>query len=190
MIKKTTQAISQAVTQAWQEFLRLETAAGLLLVFAATTAMLLANSPLADFYTGILDLKLTVTIESFGVSKPLLLWINDGLMAIFFLLFGTVSAGIVLGLLLGKQVGVFGFSALAIGLGIAKKPPGASWAMLYGVALICGVGFTMSLFIGSLAFEHGDFSQDAAVKFGVIVGSLASAFCGWLVLHLSLPKDL
>lgn len=88
MIKKTTQAISQAVTQAWQEFLRLETAAGLLLVFAATTAMLLANSPLADFYTGILDLKLTVTIESFGVSKPLLLWINDGLMAIFFLLVG------------------------------------------------------------------------------------------------------
>lgn len=105
-------------------------------------------------------------------------------------LFGTVSVGIVLGLLLGKQVGVFGFSALAIGLGIAKKPPGASWAMLYGVALICGVGFTMSLFIGSLAFEHGDFSQDTAVKFGVIVGSLASAFCGWLVLHLSLPKDL
>jgi NhaA family Na+:H+ antiporter len=101
---------------------------------------------------------------------------------------GTVSTGIVLGLFFGKQVGVFGMTALAIGLGIAKKPEGSNWAMLYGIALICGVGFTMSLFIGSLAFEHGDFTQTAATRIGVIVGSLASAACGWLILHLSLPK--
>ena len=101
---------------------------------------------------------------------------------------GTVSTGIVLGLFLGKQLGVFGMTALAIGLGIAKKPQDSSWAMLYGISLICGVGFTMSLFIGSLAFEHGGFSQFAALKIGVITGSVASAFGGWLVLHLSLPK--
>jgi NhaA family Na+:H+ antiporter len=84
MIKNTT----RAVTQAWQEFLRLESASGLILVSAAIVALLLANSPLADFYTNLLGLKLTVMVESFGVSKPLLLWINDGLMAVFFLLVG------------------------------------------------------------------------------------------------------
>ncbi|HEY5776338.1 MAG TPA: Na+/H+ antiporter NhaA, partial [Xanthomonadales bacterium] len=101
---------------------------------------------------------------------------------------GTISTGIVLGLFLGKQLGVFGMTALVVGLGIAKKPEGSTWATLYGVALLCGVGFTMSLFIGSLAFEHGGFSNVAALKIGVICGSIASAFCGWLVLHLSLPK--
>ncbi|MCP4046912.1 MAG: Na+/H+ antiporter NhaA [Gammaproteobacteria bacterium] len=389
---------SRTVGEAWRDFLRLETAGGLILVFAAILAMVLANSPLEDLYIKTLNLKFTVMVENFGVSKPLLLWINDGLMAVFFLLvglelkrevvegqlsradqvalpalaaigglaipaviywvinrdnpqgingwaiptatdiafalailsllgsrvpaslkiflttiaifddlaaiiiiavfysadlstaslatagagiavlfilnrlgvqslaaylivgifiwlfvlksgvhatlagivvaafiplkanddhspsrhlehilhpwvaygvlpifafanagvsfagvssdavLGTVSTGIVLGLFLGKQVGVFGMTALAVGLGIAKKPEGASWAMLYGIALLCGVGFTMSLFIGSLAFEHGGFSQGAALRIGVISGSVASAFCGWLVLHLSLPK--
>ena len=389
---------SRSVGEAWRDFLRLESAGGLILVFAAILALVLANSPLADYYFQALGLKFTVMIESFGVSKPLLLWVNDGLMAVFFLLvglelkrevvegqlstpaqvvlpvlaaigglvipgliywminrhnpegingwaiptatdiafalailtllgsrvpaslkiflttiaifddlaaiiiiaifysadlstaslamagagiavlfalnrlgvqslaaylivgifiwlfvlksgvhatlagivvaafiplkanddhspsrhlehilhpwvaygvlpifafanagvsfggigsdavLGTVSTGIVLGLFLGKQVGVFGITALAVGLGIARKPEGATWGMLYGIALLCGVGFTMSLFIGSLAFEHGGFSQVFAVKIGVISGSLASAFGGWLVLHLSLPK--
>jgi NhaA family Na+:H+ antiporter len=395
MIIKT----SKAVNEAWREFLRLESAGGLILVFAAIFALVLANSPLADLYTRVLGLNLTVMVEGFGVSKPLILWINDGLMAVFFLLvglelkrevvsgqlsspdqialpalaaigglvvpaliywfinrdnpegingwaiptatdiafalailtllgsrvpaslkiflttiaifddlaaiiiiavfysadlstaslaaagagvavlfvlnrlgvqrlaaylivgvfiwlfvlksgvhatlagivvaafiplksddehspaehlehilhpwvaygvlpifafanagvpfagvssdavFGTVSTGIVLGLFFGKQIGVFGMTALAVGLGIAKKPENSSWAMLYGLALLCGVGFTMSLFIGSLAFEHGGFTQGAALRIGVISGSVASAFCGWLVLHLSLPKD-
>ena len=394
MISKTT----YKVTEAWREFLRLESAGGLILVFAAILALVLANSPLADLYVQFLSLKLTVMVEGFGVSKPLILWVNDGLMAVFFLLvglelkrevvegqlsspeqialpavaaigglavpaviywlinrdnpqglsgwaiptatdiafalailtllgnrvpaslkiflttiaifddlaaiviialfysadlstaslaaagagiavlfalnrigvkslaaylivgifiwlfvlksgvhatlagiavaafiplkggddhspsrhlehilhpwvayavlpifafanaglplaglsmdavLGTVSLGIVFGLFVGKQIGVFGMTALVIGLGFAKKPEGSSWAMLYGVALLCGVGFTMSLFIGSLAFEHGGFSNVAALKIGVIVGSIASAFCGWLVFHLSLPK--
>jgi len=389
---------TQAVAQAWREFLRLESAGGLILVSAAVFALILANSPLADLYSSLLSTKLTVLVEDFGVSKPLLLWINDGLMAIFFLLvglelkrevvegqlsspdqivlpamaaigglvvpaliywflnkdnsqgingwaiptatdiafalailsllgsrvpaslkiflttiaifddlaaiiiiavfysadlsttslaaagigiavlfvlnrfsvrslaaylfvglfiwlfvlksgvhatlagiaiamfiplrscddhsparhlehilhpwvafgvlpifafanagvpfagvssdavLGTVSMGIVLGLFFGKQIGVFGMTALVVGLGFAKKPAGASWAMLYGIALICGVGFTMSLFIGSLAFEHGGFSQGAALRIGVISGSVVSGVCGWLVLHLSLPK--
>ena len=394
MINKTT----HKVTGAWREFLRLESAGGLILIFAAILALVLANSPLSDSYVQLLSLKLTVMIETFGVSKPLILWVNDGLMAVFFLLVGlelkrevvegelsspdqivlpamaaiggliipaaiywlinrsnaegingwavptatdiafalailsllgsrvpaslkiflttiaifddlaaiiiiavfysgdlstaslaaagagivvlfalnrlgvkslaaylivgifiwlfvlksgvhatlagiavaifiplkggddhspsrhlehilhpwvaygvlpifafanaglpfagvgfdalvgTVSIGIVLGLFIGKQIGVFGMTALMIGLGLAKKPAGSSWMMLYGVALLCGVGFTMSLFIGSLAFEHGGFSNIAALKIGVIAGSIASALCGWLVLHLSLPK--
>ena len=394
MIKTTT----QSVTQAWREFLRLESAGGLILVSASIFALVLANSPLADIYNGVLSLKLTVMVESFGFSKPLLLWINDGLMAVFFLLvglelkrevvegqlsspdqivlpamaaigglavpaviywminknnpqgingwaiptatdiafalailsllgsrvpaslklflttiaifddlaaiiiiavfysadlstgslaaagggiamlfilnrmgvrslaayllvglfiwlfvlksgvhatlagiavavfiplkscddhsparhlehilhpwvafgvlpifafanagvsfagvssnavYGTVSMGIAAGLFIGKQAGVFGMTALVVGLGLAKKPEGSSWAMLYGIALICGVGFTMSLFIGSLAFEHGGFAQATALRVGVITGSVVSGFCGWLVLHLSLPK--
>ena len=394
MINKTT----HKVTGAWREFLRLESAGGLILVSAALLALVIANSPLSGFYTQLLGLKLTVMVESFGVSKPLILWVNDGLMAVFFLLVGlelkreivegqlsspdqivlpalaaigglavpaaiywlinrdspeglngwavptatdiafalailsllgsrvpaslkvflttiaifddlaaiiiiavfysadlstvslglaaagiavlfalnrlgvkslaaylivgifiwlfvlksgvhatlagivvamfipiksgddhsplrhlehilhpwvafgvlpvfafvnaglpfagvgldaavgTVSVGIMMGLFFGKQIGVFGVTALVIGLGIGKKPEGSNWTMLYGISLLCGVGFTMSLFIGSLAFEHGGFSNIAALKIGVIAGSLASAFCGWLVLHLSLPK--
>jgi len=394
MINKTT----HKVTEALREFLRLESAGGLILVVSAILAMVLANSPLADSYVQLLSLKITVMVESFGVSKPLILWVNDGLMAVFFLLVGlelkrevvegelssleqialpalaavgglivpaaiywlinrdnpeglngwavptatdiafalailsllgsrvpaslkiflttiaifddlaaiviiavfysgdlstvslaaagagivvlfalnrlgvkslaaylivgifiwlfvlksgvhatlagiavaafiplkggddhspsrhlehilhpwvaycvlpifafanaglpfagvsldavvgTVSIGIILGLFIGKQIGVFGMTALMIGLGLAKKPVGSSWLMLYGVALLCGVGFTMSLFIGGLAFEHGGFSNIAALKIGVIAGSVASALGGWLVLHLSLPK--
>jgi NhaA family Na+:H+ antiporter len=395
IIKKTLQAANEA----WREFLRLESAGGVILVLAAVLALVLANSPFADIYARVLGLSLTVTVEGFGVSKPLLLWVNDGLMAVFFMLvglelkrevaegqlsspdqialpalaaigglavpvliywlinrdnpqgingwaiptatdiafalailsllgsrvpaslkiflttiaifddlaaiiiiavfysvdlstaslalagagivvlftlnrlgvqslaaylivgvfiwlfvlksgvhatlagivvaafiplesggshspsrhlehilhpwvaygvlpifafanagvsfagvsgdvvLGTVSTGIVLGLFIGKQVGVFGMTALVVGLGIAKKPEGSSWAMLYGLALICGVGFTMSLFIGGLAFEQGGFSQAAALRIGVISGSVLSGFCGWLVLHLSLPKN-
>lgn len=394
MIKST----SQVVTEAWGNFLRLESAGGIVLVIAAFVAVLLANSPLAGYYGNFLNANITVTVADVGISKPFLLWINDGLMAIFFLLIGlelkrevvegqlssadqivlpslaalgglavpaviywyinrdnpaglngwaiptatdiafalailsvlgsrvpaslkiflttiaivddlaailiiavfysgdlsnaslvaagfgiavlftlnrfgvrrlaaymitgvfiwffvlksgvhatlagilvaafiplkcedkhsparhlehtlhpwvafavlpifafanagvsfggigtdtvlgTVSVGIVLGLVIGKQLGVFGMTALAIGLGFAKKPTGTTWPMLYGIALICGVGFTMSMFIGGLAFEHGGFEQNAAVRIGVIVGSLTSAVAGWLVLHLSLPK--
>jgi len=390
---------AKIVAKAWREFLRLESAGGLLLVGASIFALILANTPLADAYSSMLKLNLTMTLEGFGVSKPLLLWINDGLMAIFFLLvglelkrevvegqlsrpdqivlpamaaigglvvpaiiywminkdnpqgidgwaiptatdiafalailtllgsrvpaslkiflttiaifddlaaiiiiaifysadlstaslaaagagiavlfalnrfgvrslaayiivgifiwlfvlksgvhatlagivvaafiplkscddhspsrhlehilhpwvafgvlpifafanagvsfagvtseivLGTVSMGIVFGLVFGKQIGVFGMTALVIGLGIAKKPEGATWAMLYGIALICGVGFTMSLFIGSLAFEHGGFTQAVALRIGVIGGSVISGVCGWLVLHFSLPKN-
>jgi NhaA family Na+:H+ antiporter len=394
MIRQTT----QSVTEAWREFLRLESAGGVLLVIASVAALILANSPLSGLYDQVLNSNLTITVEDWGVSKPLLLWVNDGLMAVFFLLvglelkrevvegqlsspdqivlpalaaiggllvpaliywmfnkddpqgmngwaiptatdiafalavlsllgsrvpaslkiflttvaivddiaaiiiiavfysadvstsslmaaaagiavlftfnrigirslaayllvgvfiwlfvlksgvhatlagvivaafvplesgddhsparhlehilhpwvafavlpifafsnagvsfsgvsgdtfFGTVSLGIILGLFVGKQLGVFGMTALAIGLGVAKKPPGTNWGMLYGVALICGIGFTMSHFIGSLAFEHGDFSQEAAVKLGVLAGSVISAVCGYLVLRLSLGR--
>ncbi len=99
-----------------------------------------------------------------------------------------VSLGIILGLVLGKQLGVFGMVVLARLLGIAKLPPGATWGQIYGVALLCGIGFTMSLFIGTLAFEHGDFDLLANVKMGVLIGSVISAVAGLLVLHFALPK--
>ncbi len=380
----------------WQEFLRLESAGGIMLITASLLAIALANSPLAGAYAQLLEIPLTVTLGGYGVDKPLLLWVNDGLMAIFFLLVGLelkrevlegqlsspsqlglplmaaigglvvpalvytlltqgnpearggwaiptatdiafalavltllgnrvpmslkvflvaiaviddlaaiviiaifytadldlanlllalagivvlallnrsgvkriaayilvgtfvwlsvlksgvhatlagvvvamfiplradddtsparhlehelhpwvafavlpvfafanagvslqgvdiasvtggIKAGIAAGLFLGKQVGVFGMTALAIATGMARMPEGLRWPHLYGVALLCGIGFTMSLFIGSLAFEHGDMQQVNEVKAGVISGSLVSAALGWLVLRLTL----
>jgi len=99
-----------------------------------------------------------------------------------------VPMGIILGLFLGKQFGVFGMVVLARLLRIAKLPSGATWGQVYGVSLLCGIGFTMSLFIGTLAFEHGDFNVLSGVKMGVLVGSVLSALAGLLVLHLALPK--
>jgi NhaA family Na+:H+ antiporter len=99
-----------------------------------------------------------------------------------------VPLGIILGLFVGKQVGVFGMVALARLLRIASLPEGTTWGQVYGVALLCGVGFTMSLFIGTLAFQHGNFDMLEGVKMGVLAGSLLSAAAGLLVLHLALPK--
>jgi NhaA family Na+:H+ antiporter len=100
---------------------------------------------------------------------------------------GGVPLGIILGLFAGKQIGVFGMIVLARLTGLAQLPPGTSWGQIYGVAILCGIGFTMSLFIGSLAFEHGNFDLIAGVKLGVLVGSVLSAICGLLVLHFTLP---
>ena len=91
-------------------------------------------------------------------------------------LLDPIALGIALGLFLGKQVGIFGTIWLAIRAGIARLPQGASWAQVYGMAVLCGIGFTMSLFIGSLAWNHSDF--DPAVRLGVLGGSLASAVLG------------
>ena len=74
----------------------------------------------------------------------------------------------------------------ALMTGLAKMPRGLNYGMLWGASLLCGIGFTMSLFIGSLAFEHGDMLQTAAVKLGVIGGSLVSGIAGFVVLKASL----
>jgi len=99
-----------------------------------------------------------------------------------------VPLGIILGLFVGKQVGVFGMVLLARLTGLAKLPEGTTWGQVYGVAILCGIGFTMSLFIGTLAFQHGNFDLLSGVKLGVLVGSILSAVAGLLVLHLTLPK--
>jgi NhaA family Na+:H+ antiporter len=92
-----------------------------------------------------------------------------------------VTLGIALGLLVGKQIGIFGALWLAIKAGLAPMPRETSWAQLYAVSLVAGIGFTMSLFIGSLAFAPGEY--DAQVRLGVLTGSVLSAICGYLVLR-------
>lgn len=94
--------------------------------------------------------------------------------------------GIALGLFLGKQVGVMAAAALATSLKIGRRPTGATWAELYGVSLLCGIGFTMSLFVGALAFPGAvDSPMQVEVKLGVLSGSLLSALAGGIVLALS-----
>ena len=91
-----------------------------------------------------------------------------------------VFLGIALGLFVGKQAGVFGLSWLAIRLRLGAMPDGANWRQLYGVAVLTGIGFTMSLFIGGLAFPDGNAMVET--KLGVIVGSVISAMLGWALL--------
>jgi Na+:H+ antiporter, NhaA family len=114
-------------------------------------------------------------------------------------LFGFVNAGVALGgasalaplplgiaagLFLGKQLGVFGAVWATVRLGLACRPGGASWAQIYAVCLLCGIGFTMSLFISGLAFEGQPLLVDEA-KIGILAGSLLSALAGWAVLRFA-----
>ena len=125
-------------------------------------------------------------------------WVMFGVMP----LFGFASAGvhlgsfgdllqpvalaIIVGLFVGKQVGVFGAIWLADRFGVAPRSPHVRWMELYGAALLCGVGFTMSLFIGALAFPASPEAVEAA-KLGTLAGSFLSAIAGWTVLRLSAP---
>ena len=99
-----------------------------------------------------------------------------------------VPVGIALGLFFGKQLGVFSFCWLAIKCGLTKLPSGMSMLSMYGIALLCGIGFTMSLFIGSLAFEAAGMALPFDERLGIIAGSLISACVGYFVLNYSLPK--
>ena len=100
-----------------------------------------------------------------------------------------IPLGIMLGLFVGKQVGVFTFAWAAVKLGIARLPTGVEFRHVYGAAIICGIGFTMSLFIGMLAFEDTEIGKFIVTdKLGILVGSLISAVVGYVVLHLVLPK--
>ncbi len=93
--------------------------------------------------------------------------------------------GIALGLLIGKQVGIVGFAFLAVKAGIAKLPENVGWRKIHGLSLLAAIGFTMSLFIGNLAFT--DQAQVDAVKLGVLSGSLIAAFAGFFMLKAALP---
>jgi Na+:H+ antiporter, NhaA family len=118
-------------------------------------------------------------------------------------LFGFASAGvalgggglaaplplaILLGLFLGKQLGVFGAIWLAVRAGVALRPAGTSWPQIYGTSLLCGIGFTMSLFIGALAFPGNAVLIDEA-KIGTLAGSFLAGLAGWAVLRWSAPVE-
>ncbi len=96
------------------------------------------------------------------------------------------TLGIIAGLVIGKQIGIFSLLWLAIKTGISPMPSGTSWMQLYGVSILCGIGFTMSLFIGGLAFD--DLHHQASIRLGVLVGSCISAILGFIVIYLCPAK--
>jgi NhaA family Na+:H+ antiporter len=100
-----------------------------------------------------------------------------------------VTMGVILGLLVGKPLGILIFVGLAVGLKFVQLPKDISWAQILGVAFACGIGFTMSLFIAGLAFEHGSEGYFAGDRLGILIGSVMSALAAYLLLHLSLPKS-
>jgi NhaA family Na+:H+ antiporter len=99
-------------------------------------------------------------------------------------LMAPLPLGIAAGLFLGKQLGIFAAVWLAVRVGIATPLRGATWLQVYGVAMLCGIGFTMSLFIGALAFP-GDLVRQEDAKLGILAGSFLSAIGGYLVLRLA-----
>ena len=132
------------------------------------------------------------TVVAFGVL-PLFAFVNAGIPFAgmsFADILHPVSLGIAVGLFVGKQLGVFLLCLVAIKLGMAKLPDGANWGSLYGVAILSGVGFTMSLFIDTLAFENlpVDTVFDFDARLGILLGSLASGVLGYLVLYRMLPR--
>ena len=125
---------------------------------------------------------------------PVFAFVNAGVSfagVTFADLFHTAPLGIAVGLFVGKQVGVFGLCWLTIKLGLARLPEGANWGTLYGVSVLAGVGFTMSLFIGGLAFENVPMNEERFFdeRLGILLGSALSGVVGYLVLRASLkPK--
>jgi len=101
---------------------------------------------------------------------------------------GPVPLGIMAGLFIGKQVGVFGFSWIAIKLGMASLPKDATWMTLYGVAVLTGIGFTMSLFVDSLAYNDTKIFHFAD-KLAILLGSLFSGLMGYIILRIATKKS-
>jgi len=127
---------------------------------------------------------------SYGIL-PLFAFSNSGVSLKNFSwpdLLNPISLGIMLGLFIGKQCGVFGFAYLAVKLGIASLPKGIKWRHIFGVAILCGIGFTMSLLIGSLAYTPGLSPYTTVHRLGILIGSLFSAIAGYIFLRVTLRK--
>lgn len=101
-----------------------------------------------------------------------------------------VPMGIALGLLVGKMVGVFGLTWLAVKTGMAALPTGANWGQVLGVSILCGIGFTMSLFVGSLAFVPGQSEFAGMDRMGILTGSILAALIGYTITAVASRKQV
>lgn len=99
-------------------------------------------------------------------------------------LIAPLPLGIILGLFLGKPVGIWLMSFIAVKIGLVKLPPGVTMWQVLAVGFLCGIGFTMSMFIASLAFEHGNFEYGTFARLGILIGSTLSALIGLLLLSM------
>ncbi|MEQ1551583.1 Na+/H+ antiporter NhaA [Sphingorhabdus sp.] len=158
------------------------TIAGVLAAFAIPLRRSIATPDAEDSLLHRLEHALAkpvafIIVPLFGFANAGVSFEGVGLGA----LLAPLPFGIALGLFIGKQVGIFASVWACVKLGLAARPRDSSWLQVYGVALLCGIGFTMSLFIGGLAFT--DAAQGDAVKIGVLMGSILSAISGYCLLR-------
>ena len=160
------------------------TLAGVLIAFCIPMRDELGKSPLRDLEQ---DLHGPV---AFAIL-PIFAFVNAGLSLAEMSLDDfthPVTLGVISGLFIGKPLGILLFVGLAIGLRFARLPNDVNWLQLLGVAFACGIGFTMSLFIAGLAFEHGSGDYFWGDRLGVLAGSILSAIAAYGLLQISLPK--
>jgi len=159
------------------------TLAGVVTAFCIPLKDKWGKSPLHALEHGLSPYVLYLIVPVFAFANAGV--VLDGLA--FSDLFAPLPLGIAAGLVVGKQVGVFGITFAVVKLGLARLPHGATWPQIYGVACLAGIGFTMSLFIGSLSFD--DPAMMNAVRLGVLSGSAVSAVLGYLALYLSTARQ-
>ncbi|EEZ00235.1 Na(+)/H(+) antiporter NhaA type [Vibrio sp. RC586] len=126
---------------------------------------------------------------AFGIL-PLFAFANAGISLQGVSIDGLTSMlplGVALGLFLGKPLGIFSFSWAAVNLGVAKLPEGINFKHIFAVSVLCGIGFTMSIFISSLAFGQANAAYDTYARLGILMGSTMAAILGYALLRLSLP---
>ena len=141
-------------------------------------------SPLKELEHNLHTLVAFIVLPIFAFANAGISFSGVGLEQVM----APVPLGIILGLVVGKQLGVFGFSFIAIKFGFAKMPDNVNWTLLYGVAALCGVGFTMSLFVGSLAFEQNSASPLFQDRLGIVIGSLISGVLGYILIKRAVKK--
>ena len=142
-------------------------------------------SPLKSLEHNLHSMVAFIVLPIFAFANAGINFTNVGLDQVL----APVPLGIILGLIVGKQLGVFGFCFIAIKLGFAQLPERVNWQLLYGAALLCGVGFTMSLFIGSLAFEQTAENLVFQDRLGIVIGSLISGVLGYLLIKNGVNKQ-
>ncbi|TCM19475.1 sodium/proton antiporter (NhaA family) [Novosphingobium sp. PhB165] len=158
------------------------TVAGVLLAFTIPLRPLRGKSMLLRLEHALAPWNSFVIVPLFGFANAGVALAGIGFSG----LLSPVPLGVALGLFLGKQIGIFAAIVLSDRFGFAPRPEGASWVQLWGMAVLCGIGFTMSLFIGALAFPQSPELVEEA-KLGVLAGSLLSSLLGYAILRLAKP---
>lgn len=156
------------------------TIAGVLLAFTIPLRLARGDSMLLRLEHALVPWNSYLIVPLFGFANAGVALAGIGPGA----LFSPVPLGVALGLFVGKQAGIFGAIVMADRSGFASRPAGASWPQLWGMSTLCGIGFTMSLFIGALAFPQSPLLVEEA-KLGVLLGSLFSALLGYAILRLA-----
>jgi Na+:H+ antiporter, NhaA family len=166
----------------FQRFVSTSASGGIMLLVATAIALVWANSGWADDYHHLWETPIAVGAPSFGLVLPLHVWVNDGLMAVFFVLVGLE---IKRETLVGKPLGISLASLAALRAGVAELPTGVTLRHIHGASWLAGIGFTMSLFIAGLAFGSPAVLDTA--KIGILGASVIAGAVGYLLLRTT-PK--